>query len=155
MADVLLREPSPLAQRNAGLSPQSAIVSSYPANDPSPPLETTIHAIAVAIPIATFIWFLLAIWIVFGGGEASLVLAVITFLGLMYVSLIAGGGALARDVSIGRPLPRSFREFLDGEVEIATGRITGRQALMQIAVVPVTLTVGGTAILAVAAWARV
>jgi hypothetical protein len=72
----------------------------------------------------------------------------------MYVSLFAGGGALARDVTIGRSQHRSFWEFLDGDVEIATGRITGRQALKQIATIAISLVLGGSAIVVVADLAR-
>ena len=148
MADVLLR-PSP-TRSQTDRSLQTEIVSSYPSNGPPLPLETTVHPFAVAIPMATLAWFLLAIWIGFGGGETSLVFAVVTFLAIMYVSLIAGGGALARDVRIGRSQHRSFWEFLDGDVEIATGRITGRQALKQIAIIPASLTIGGSVIIAIA-----
>jgi hypothetical protein len=109
----------------------------------------------VALPIATFAWFILAIWIGFGAGETSLVLAVVTFLGIMYFSLISGGSALARDVRIGRTRRRSFREFLDGDVEIATGRITGREALEQMAILPITLAGGGSVIIAVAVLTRI
>ncbi len=155
MADVLLPVRPSRSQTDTDRSPQTVIVSSYPSNDPPPPLETTVHPFAVAIPMATFAWFVLAIWIGFGGGEASLVLAVVTFLGIMYASLIAGGGALARDVRIGRSQHRSFREFLEGDVEIATERITGREALEQIAVLPVTLVIGGSVIIAVALVTRI
>jgi hypothetical protein len=152
MADVLLRDAPLRAERNVDLLAQTVVTSRYPANDPS---ETTIHSVAVALPIATFAWFILAIWIGFGAGETSLVLAVVTFLGIMYFSLISGGSALARDVRIGRTRRRSFREFLDGDVEIATGRITGREALEQMAILPITLAGGGSVIIAVAVLTRI
>src|SRR5882762_6398737 len=155
MADVLLRDAPLRAERNVDLLAQTVVTSRYPANDPSPPVETTIHPVAVALPIATFAWFILAIWIGFGAGETSLVLAVVTFLGIMYFSLISGGSALARDVRIGRTRRRSFREFLDGDVEIATGRITGREALEQMAILPIALAGGGSVIIAVAVLARI
>lgn len=155
MADVLLPVRPPRSQTYTGRSSQAAIVSSYPSNNPPPPLETTVHRFAVAIPMAALAWFLLASWIGFGGGEASLALAVVTFLGLMFVSLIAGGGALARDVRIGRSQHRNFREFLEGDVEIATGRITGLQALEQIAAMPISLVIGGSVIIAVAVLTRI
>jgi hypothetical protein len=49
------------------------------------------------------------------------------------------------------PRTRSFREFLNGEVHIETGRITGRTALWQIATIPVTLAIGGAFLLTCAA----
>jgi hypothetical protein len=155
MADVLLREPSSRVQRNPDLSPRTQTASFYPANDTSPPLETTIHPVAVAVPVATFAWFVLATWIGFGGGETSLVLAVVTFFGIMYFGLLVSGGALSRDVRIGRNRRRSVREFFDGDVEIATGRITGRQALAQIATLQIALAIGGSVIIAVAVLTRI
>jgi hypothetical protein len=38
---------------------------------------------------------------------------------------------------------RSFCEFLNAEVDIETGRITGCTALWQIATIPVSLAIGG------------
>jgi hypothetical protein len=152
VADVLLR--APLTRSQSDRSSPTKIVTSYPFNDPAPPLESTIHPIAVAIPVAALAWFLLAIWIGFGGSETSLVVAAVSFLAVMYASLIAGGGASARDVRIGRSRRRSFSEFLEGDVEIATGSITGRQALQQIAIMPVSLVIGGSVIIAIAVLTR-
>ena len=153
MSDVMLRARPSRSQETVSPS-QTVLASIYPANDPFPPPETTVHPIAVMIPLGTFVWFVLATWIGFGGGETSLVLTVVTFPGLMYFSLFAGGGSWARDVRIGRSRRRSFREFLDGDVEIWTGRITGRQALEQMATLPITLAIGGSAIIAAAIMAR-
>jgi hypothetical protein len=46
---------------------------------------------------------------------------------------------------------RSLREFLNAEVDIETGRISGRTALWQVATIPVTLAVGGAFMLTCAA----
>jgi len=154
MSDVVLRERPSRAQTETIRSSQTVLASLRRANDPLPPLETTVHPIAVAIPLSTFFWFVVATWIGFSGGETSLFLAVITFLGLMYFSLMAGGGAKARDVRIGPTRRRSFKEFLDGDVEIASGRVRGRQALEQMATLPMTLAVGGSIIIAIAISAR-
>jgi len=147
MLDVLLR-PSHVP-KSADLSPQTG--SSYPASDPLPPLETTVHPGAVAIPLSTFAWFILAIWIGFGTPKTPLVLAAVTFLGIMYFGLLVG---FARDRRTGPTRQRSFREFLDGDVEIATERISGRSALVQITIIPVTLAIGGSCMIAAAVWAR-
>ncbi len=121
MSDVMLRARPSRSQKDAAPPSQTELASIYPANDPFPPPETTVHPIAVMI---------------------------------MYFSLFAGGGSWARDVRIGRSRRRSFREFLDGDVEIWTGRITGRQALEQMATLPITLAIGGSAIIAAAIMAR-
>lgn len=45
---------------------------------------------------------------------------------------------------------RTFREFLNGEVDVETGRISGRIAFRQIATIPVVVAIGSTLILACA-----
>jgi hypothetical protein len=115
---------------------------------------TSVHSVAVAIPVAAFAWLVLAAWIGFAGGEMSLDLAAVTFAGVMFFGLLWGGGALARNVTPERAHQRSFREFLDGDVDIATGRITGRMAFWQLAAMPIALAVGGTILIGCAVWAR-
>ena len=115
---------------------------------------TSVHPVAVAIPIAAFAWFVLAAWIAFAGGQMSLDLAVITFVSVMFFGLLGGGGALSRDMTPERAQQRSFKEFLEGDVDIATGRITGRAAFWQIAAMPITLAFCGTVMFGCAVWAR-
>jgi hypothetical protein len=112
------------------------------------PPSTSVHPLAVAVPVAAFEWLVLASWDVFGSGDTTLVLAVVTFLSIMFFGLLIGGGWYARDAASERS--RSFEEFLDGDVEIETGRIPGRTAMWQIATMPVALAVGGTIIIACA-----
>ena len=49
---------------------------------------------------------------------------------------------------------RSFSEFIRGDVDIETGRISGRQALLQITAMPIVLAIGGTMMLGGEVWAR-
>ena len=127
-------------------------VLTTPAVKPEPNLlpDTSIHPAAVAIPVAAAGWFLVVAWAAFGGGETSLVLAVITVFALMFFGLFVGGGAMARNVTPDRAHGRTFQAFLDGDVDIGTGRITGREALYQIATMPVALAVGFTVIALIA-----
>jgi hypothetical protein len=108
---------------------------------------TSVHPIAIAIPLIAAGYFVVACWVTFAGGETSLILAVVTFILLMLLGLMVGGGYFARNAEPDRETTRSFREFLDGKVDIETGQITGREALWQIAVMPVALAVGSTIIL--------
>jgi hypothetical protein len=117
---------------------------------PAPLPATNIHPIAVAIPVAAAAWFVLAAWCAFGAGETSPVLAVITLFCLIFFGVFVGGAAMGRDMTPERTHNRSFQEFLDGDVDIATGRITGREALLQIAAMPVGLTIGFTMIAIIA-----
>ena len=46
-----------------------------------------------------------------------------------------------------------LREFLTGDVDIETGRITGRAALLQIAALPIVVAIGATMMTGSAVWA--
>jgi hypothetical protein len=50
---------------------------------------TSVHPVAVAIPIAAFAWFVLAAWIGLAAGEMSLVPAVVTFLSVIFFGRLA------------------------------------------------------------------
>lgn len=137
-----------LIRRQPALTSQASL-----ANKPAVQADTSVHPIAVAIPVATAAWFVVVAWAAFGGGETSLVLGVITFLVLMFFGLFVGCGAKARDMTPDRKHGRSFQEFLNGDVDIATGRIGGREALWQIATMAIALAIGFTVIAVIAATA--
>ena len=115
---------------------------------------TSVHPGAIAIALAAAAYFVIACWVTFAGGEASLVLAVVTLTLALMFGLLAFGGALSRNLEPHRRSTRSFGEFLNGHVDIETGRITGRAALLQIAAMPVILALGGTLILGGEVWAN-
>jgi hypothetical protein len=114
---------------------------------------TSLHPVAIAIPLVAATYLVIAFWVTFAGGEASLDLAVVTLILVAFFGLIAGCGAYVRNVEPDRRT-RSFREFLDGHVDVETGRITGHAALWQMATMPVMLAIGGSVILACAASAQ-
>jgi hypothetical protein len=87
-------------------------------------------------------------------GETSLILAVVTLIVMVLLGLITTCSAFARNVQQYRAPTRSFREFLNGEVDVETGRISGRVAFRQIATMPFMVAVGGTLIVACAAAAH-
>ncbi|WP_395666312.1 hypothetical protein [Methylocella sp.] len=147
-ADLIFDTSAPIAQR--------PVLEAVELKIPRPALlpDTSVHPVAVAIPVATAAWFVAVAWCAFGGGEASLVLAVITFFCVIFFGLFVGGAALGRDMTPERAHGRTFRKFLDGNVDIATGRITGREALWQIAAMPIALGVGFTVIALIAVVTR-
>lgn len=111
---------------------------------------TSIHPIAVSVPIAVAAWFVIVAWCAFGGGETSPVLAVVTLFFFIFSGVFVGGAAMGRNMTPERAHDRSFQAFLDGDVDIATGRIIGREALWQIAAMPVGLAIGFTIIAMIA-----
>jgi hypothetical protein len=115
---------------------------------------TSVHPGAVAIALGAAAYFVIAHWVTFAGGEASLVLAVVTLIFAAMFGLRAGGGALPHNVAPERKPKRSFSEFRNGDVDIEARRITGRAALAQIAAMPIILALGGTLILGSEVWAK-
>jgi hypothetical protein len=117
---------------------------------------TSVHPVAVLIPIAAFAWFVIAAWIGFAGDrEAAVSIFMVGFVNVMLFGLLAGGGWYSRNMMPERATTRSFRDFLHGPVDIATGRITGREAMLQIVALPVCLSIGGSIIVALAVWCGV
>jgi hypothetical protein len=111
--------------------------------------DTGIHPVAIAIPVAATAWFVAVAWLAFGGGEMNVILGVIAVFALLYLGLFVGGGAKAYD-ALDRAPRRSFQEFFGGEVEIATGRIAGREAFWQIVTMPLAFAIGFTVIAIIA-----
>jgi hypothetical protein len=109
------------------------------------------HPVAIAIPLVATVYLVVAFWVTFAGSELSLILAVATLIVIMLLGLITACGAFARNVEPDGTRTRSFREFLNGEVDVETGRISGRVALWQIATMPVVVAIGGTLLACAAA----
>jgi 4-hydroxybenzoate polyprenyltransferase len=132
---------------------QTQEVLAPPTQAPSRLLPATrVHPIAIEISVFAYAWLGMAFWLTFGGGETSLILSIILVLCIVYVGLLIGGAVMGRNMTPERGQDRSVREFLEGRVDIATGHVTGREAMMQIALLPIALAVGGTAIAFAAFW---
>ena len=128
----------------------------YPQLQPTLLETTAVHPVAVLIPIAAFAWFVIAAWIGFAGDrEAAVSIFMVGFVNVMLLGLLAGGGWHSRNTTPERATTRGFRNFLHGPVDIATGRITGREAMLQIVALPVFLSIGGSIIVSLAVWCGV
>jgi hypothetical protein len=147
LQETRLRDPALLARP----TPRTAVVCRPRANI----LPTTsIHPVAVALPLVAPAYLVVAFWMTFARGETSLILAVVTLIIMMLLGLITACGAFARNFEPDRAPTRSFREFLNGDVDVESGRISGRVAFRQIATMPFMVAVGGTLIMACAAAAH-
>jgi hypothetical protein len=109
--------------------------------------ETGVHPIVIKIAIGAVLWFLAVVWIAFAGnGGVDLDLTVVTLFFAIFFTLFL----LVASYSVGDPRwparQTSLREFLDSNVGIATGDERGRDVLIEIALVPVTLAFAATLI---------
>jgi hypothetical protein len=95
--------------------------------------------------VVAFAWILLVSWLAFGAGaEADLGLAIATVLGLVFFALpILMYRTGAHRFSAER---QRLDDFLGSPVDTATGRLTGRQAWLQVLVIPLTLAFAAIAI---------
>lgn len=84
---------------------------------------------------------MLVMWFAFGGDlETALIFAVISVFGIIYLGLLFGG-ILLSDVPPTGEAVRSFRAFINGRVAIDGGITNGRDALVQIVGLPVTIVI--------------
>jgi hypothetical protein len=119
---------------------------SNPVVDPdrTPKPATNVHSGAVAAALAEYAWFIAVAWIAFGRGYAALDLVVVV--SVVLLGLLAGGAMMSRNMTPDRKTTRTFGEFVNGNVDIETGRVSGRAALVQIVLMPILLAGGGTVI---------
>ena len=107
---------------------------------------TGVHPAAIKVALSAVVWFLAVAWLDFSGGaEIDLSLAVVTGFFVMFFTLF-----LVTALAVNDPrwqLPKaSFRKFLDDTVPIDRGMMRGRDVLIHIAMLPVTLAIAGTLI---------
>jgi hypothetical protein len=114
------------------------------------PPTNDMHPIAIAMPLIAPAALIAAIWSTLAGSEPFLIPAVTTLTVVMLLGLTMACGAFAHKGEPNGTRTRTFREFLNGEVDVETGRITGRVAFRQVATIPVVVAIGSTLILACA-----
>jgi hypothetical protein len=141
-----LEEESPLqhtpgeSSRLDGLFVPAIVAGRSVANIPP---TNDMHPIAIAMPLIASAAMIATFWLALAGSELSFIPAVTT----LTVVMIAACGAFAHKVEPNGTRTRTFREFLDGEVDVETGRISGRVAFRQVATIPVVVAIGSTLIL--------
>jgi hypothetical protein len=122
-----------------------------PALLPNRKESTAVHPVAVLIPLVASAAFFVAAGIGFGGDrEAAVAVFMAAFINVMLLGLLAGGGWYSRDMTLDGSTDRTFGSFIRGTVDTATGKIGGLDALIQIAAMPVILSIGGIIIIACA-----
>jgi hypothetical protein len=101
----------------------------------------------VKIAIAAVLWFLAVTWIAFAAkGGVDLDLTVVTLFFAIFFTLFLLLASFSVHDQRWPTRPTSLREFLDSNVGLATGNERGRDVLIEIALVPVTLAFAATLI---------
>lgn len=98
----------------------------------------SVHPGAIALGLAGFALFLTASLAGWAVGETAVPIAVIVVLATLYFGMMTGLGAYAERFR-GGAAGRSFRAFLAGRTAVLTGTVTGTEALVQIALLPLLL----------------
>jgi hypothetical protein len=95
---------------------------------------TYLHPMVLVTAAGGYAWTLLVFWVVFWGyGYMGVSMTVATLISCMMLGLLAAGGAGGRVVTPWQRPWRSFREFLASDVEVWSGRVSGRDAFIQLA----------------------
>jgi hypothetical protein len=132
--------PITLAERSAG------DVLSMRARSQRRAAGSRIHPGIFRLVAGAYAWGMAAVWLTFAGTlESAYLIAIATLL----LAMILGLPALMRRMEagvIGRATTRSFADFIDGSADIGTGRVSGREVLVQVALIPAVLAFGFTAI---------
>jgi hypothetical protein len=144
-----LEDKSPLQKTRKSSRLDRLVVPTIVAGRPVANIPPTndMHPIAIAMPLNAPAAMIAAFWLALAGSELSLISAVTTLTVVMLLGLTTACGAFAHNVGSNGTCTRTFREFLNGEVDIGTGRISGRVAFRQVATIPVVVAIGSTLIL--------
>jgi hypothetical protein len=115
--------------------------------DSRTPTETGVHTAVVEIAVGAALWFIVMAWLDFArGGEIDYLLVIVTLFFVLFFALFL----LTASYSLHDPRwplrDTSFREFLRAKVGTATGTMRGRDVLIEIALVPVSLAFAATVI---------
>lgn len=108
-------------------------------NIPSVPFSDMHHGVYV-ISLLAWAWVLSAFWFTFGNQrEGAFMVAISSFYFLIFFGIPILMTRTGRKISPALPNRQSFSEFLRSEVGTANGVLTGREALLQITLIPIGL----------------
>ena len=112
---------------------------------------TGVHPAVIKVAPSAVVWFLAVAWLDFSGGvEVDLPLAVVTGFFVMFFTLFLVTASLAVNDPRWRLPKASFRKFLEDSVPIDRGMMRGRDVLIHITMLPVTLAIAGTLMIGLA-----
>ena len=109
--------------------------------------EVGVHPIAVETALAAALWFIAVVWVAFAPGpEIDYLPVIVTLFFMMFFTLFL----LTASYSVKDPRWPSrtmrLREFLRSKVAIGSSTMSGRDVLIETALIPVTLAFAATLI---------
>jgi hypothetical protein len=124
-----------LASDAADTSPQQA------------PGNVGVHPVAVETAIAAALWFIAVTWLAFAAGpEIDYLLVIVTlFFVMFFVLFLLTASYSLHDARWPAP-DTTFREFLKDKVGVGSETMSGREVLIEIAILPVSLALAATLI---------
>jgi hypothetical protein len=109
--------------------------------------ETSVHSGVIKIILGATAWFLVVTWMSFArGGDVDFAITVAILFFLFFLGLFLLTSSYAASDPRWNLRKTSFNEFLDSDVATATGKMRGRDVLIEIATVPVSLALAATMI---------
>lgn len=103
----------------------------------------SVHPLVIRLAVVGAVWFLIVIAISFSGTiEADYLLAVVIGFSVIFFTLVLGLARRAANRGGREDDAGLLTDFLKEKVAIDRGVITGREATIQILMLPVTLAVG-------------
>jgi hypothetical protein len=113
----------------------------------SPRRQTGVHPTVVKIAMGATLWFLIVTWFSFAvGGGIDWDLAIATLFIAFFFALFLLTASFAAHDPRWHLRDASFHDFLTSKVGTATGAMRGRDVLLEIALVPVSLALAATVI---------
>ena len=109
--------------------------------------ETAVHPVVIEIAISAILWFIIVMWLAFARGpEVDYLLVIVTLFFVMFFSLFLLTASYGWKDPRWRLTQTTFVQFLQTRVRTATGTMRGRDVLIEIATLPVSLAIGATLI---------
>jgi hypothetical protein len=142
-----------------GNRPDAAVADaagrSHPDRTHNRPLATRLPFAVPAIAVAGYGGILLAFWLTFAGdATAVFAIAISTVYAVVYFGVPYLMNRMAERHAGPNDRRPSLFDFLEGDLDTITGRISGWSALVQVTLIPVALAFGTLAIGLVNIWLR-
>jgi hypothetical protein len=111
------------------------------------PAQTSVHPVVIELAIGAALWFVAIVWIAFAKGvETDFALAIVSLFFVFFFGLFMLTASYALHDPRWELPSTTFREFLTSRVSTETGTMRGRDVLIEIMVLPLSLALAATLI---------